>query len=97
MTNEMDLSKIPETDWHFRVHAPNRRADAVPSSRHVQALVGGEVVADSHRPVLVFETGYATRYYLPIEDINQDVLLPSKKETHCPYKGIANYYLCENW
>ena len=36
--------------------------------------------------------GLATRYYLPIEDINQDVLIPSETETRCPYKGIANYY-----
>ena len=50
------------------------------------------MVADSHRPVLVFETGLATRYYLPIEDINQDVLIPSERITRCPYKGMANYY-----
>ena len=50
------------------------------SSRHVQALIGGEVVADSHRPVLVFETGLVSRYYLPIENINQDVLIPSERK-----------------
>ena len=81
-----------ETEIFVHARDPYRRVDAIPSSRHVQALVGGEVVADSHRPVLVFETGLVSRYYLPIEDINQDVLLPSETETRCPYKGIANYY-----
>jgi uncharacterized protein (DUF427 family) len=81
-----------ETEIFVHVRDPYTRVDAIPSSRHVQALVGGEMVADSHHPVLVFETGLATRYYLPIEDINQDVLIPSETETRCPYKGIANYY-----
>jgi uncharacterized protein (DUF427 family) len=81
-----------ETEIFAHARDPYVRVDAIPSSRYVQALVGGEVVADSHHPVLVFETGLATRYYLPIEDINQDILLPSKTTSYCPYKGMAHYY-----
>jgi uncharacterized protein (DUF427 family) len=81
-----------ETEIFVHPRDPYARVDAIPSSRHIQALVAGQVVADSHRPVLVFETGLATRYYLPIEDINQDVLIPSERTTRCPYKGMANYY-----
>ncbi len=81
-----------ETEIFVHARDPYTRVDAIPSSRHVQAIVGGEVIADSNRPVIVFETGLVTRYYLPIEDINQDVLVPSERASRCPYKGIATYY-----
>ena len=62
------------------------------SSRHVEVIVGGEVVADSHRPRLLFETGLPTRYYLPRLDVRTDLLTPSDTETACPYKGWASYW-----
>ncbi len=46
---------------------PHKRVDAIPSSRHVRVEIHGTVVADTHRPVLVFETGLPTRYYIPRE------------------------------
>jgi uncharacterized protein (DUF427 family) len=76
------------------VHAkdPFKRVDAVPSERHVRVEVGGEVVADSHRPVAVFETTLPTRWYLPAEDVRWEVLEPSDTVTRCPYKGTARYW-----
>jgi uncharacterized protein (DUF427 family) len=35
------------------------------------------------------------RYYIPPEDVRDDVLLSSDKETQCPYKGIASYHSVE--
>ncbi len=40
----------------------------------------------------LFETGLATRYYLPPEDVRQELLIPSDKVTRCPYKGTARYW-----
>jgi uncharacterized protein (DUF427 family) len=48
-------------------------------------------VADSTRPVKLFETGLPTRWYLPREDVRAEVLAPSLTRTICPYKGIASY------
>jgi uncharacterized protein (DUF427 family) len=81
-----------ETEVFVHARDPYTRVDAIPSSRHVQAVVGGKIVAETHRPVVVFETGLATRYYIPMEDINQEVLVPSDRVTQCPYKGTATYY-----
>jgi uncharacterized protein (DUF427 family) len=83
-----------EEDEQVFVHArdPYTRVDVLESSRHVQIVVGGEVVADSHRPRLLFETGLPTRYYLPPLDVRTDLLTPSATETACPYKGWARYY-----
>jgi uncharacterized protein (DUF427 family) len=92
-------------DWHsmdawyeeserLYVHArdPYVRADALPSRRRVQIEVGGISVADTRRPVLLFETGLVTRYYVPPDDVRMDLLRPSETFTLCPYKGRASYY-----
>ncbi|QKZ17160.1 DUF427 domain-containing protein [Streptomyces chartreusis] len=71
---------------------PHKRVDAIPSSRHVQVSVDGTVVADTHSPVLLFETGLPTRYYIPREDVRLDLLEPIGHQTGCPYKGIAEYW-----
>lgn len=83
-----------EEDEQIFVHPrdPYKRVDALPSSRHVRLVIAGETVADSHRPVLLFETGLLPRYYLPKMDFRFDFLVPSDKQTRCPYKGTAFYY-----
>ena len=45
-----------EDDEQVYVHArdPYKRVDALRSSRHVQVVIAGEVVADTTRPVLLF-------------------------------------------
>ena len=66
--------------------------DSIQSTRHVQVRVGGTLVADSTRPVLLFETGLPTRYYLPADDVRLDLLEPSAHTSFCPYKGWASYH-----
>jgi uncharacterized protein (DUF427 family) len=83
-----------EEDDRLRVHArdPYLRVDTLRSSRHVEVRVGGHAVADTHRPVLLLETGLVTRYYIPKADVRMDLLVPSDTFTLCPYKGRAAYY-----
>ena len=71
---------------------PYHRVDVLRSSRQVQVTVLGEVVADSHRPCVLFETGLPTRFYLPRQDVRMDLLVPSETSSRCPYKGTASYY-----
>ena len=70
---------------------PFHRIDIVHSSRHVRIEVGGETVAESSRPHLLFEPPLPVRYYLPLEDVRTDLLRPSDKTTFCAYKGRASY------
>jgi len=83
-----------EEDEEIFVHPrdPRTRIDILDSSRHVQVLVDGTVIAESHRPRLLFETELPTRYYLPKLDVRMDLLEPSPSTTACPYKGIAEYF-----
>ncbi len=70
---------------------PFHRVDTRRSSRHVVVRVGGEVVADTRRPVAVVETGLPVRWYVPEADVRDGVLEPSDSTSVCPYKGVANY------
>ncbi len=69
---------------------PFHRVDILASSRHVRIELGGELLAESSRPFLVFETGLPTRYYMPPEDVVAE-LRPTDKRTYCAYKGEATY------
>ncbi len=74
---------------------PYTRVDILASSRHVRVLVDDVVLADSHQPRILFETGLPPRYYVPLTDVRLDLLRPSEQETHCPYKGTATYWSVE--
>ncbi|MFD8733893.1 DUF427 domain-containing protein [Streptomyces sp. NPDC059618] len=71
---------------------PHKRVDALASSRHVRVDIDGTPVADTVRPVLLFETGLPTRYYIPREDVRLDLFVPTTNHTGCPYKGTAHYW-----
>ena len=73
-------------------HDPYHRVDVLQSSRHVKVRVNGEVVAETNRPMLLFETSLPTRYYIPPEDVREELLVPSETKTVCPYKGVASYW-----
>jgi uncharacterized protein (DUF427 family) len=77
------------------VRDPYKRIDCIPSSRHVRVTLNGEVVADSTRPIVLFETGLRPRYYLPKVDVRTELLRDSDTHTRCPYKGTASYYSVE--
>ena len=60
------------------------------SSRHVKVSVNGEVVAETRRPKVLFETALPPRYYIPPEDVRIDRLVQTETQTGCPYKGVAS-------
>ncbi|HEX6231873.1 MAG TPA: DUF427 domain-containing protein [Jiangellaceae bacterium] len=79
-----------EIDGHVR--DPYHRVDVRRSNRHVRVVADGEVVADTHRPALLSETGLPNRYYVPLDDVRRGLLEPSATHTVCPYKGRASYH-----
>jgi uncharacterized protein (DUF427 family) len=83
-----------EEDEEVWVHPrdPHKRVDAIPSSRHVEVSVGGRTLADTRRPVILYETWLPARYYIPAGDVDLSQLEETDLLTRCPYKGIANYW-----
>jgi uncharacterized protein (DUF427 family) len=70
---------------------PFHRVDVLPSSRAVRLELDGHVLAESSRPMLLFETMLPTRFYLPREDVQAE-LTPTSTHTYCAYKGQASYW-----
>jgi uncharacterized protein (DUF427 family) len=60
-------------------------------TEHIRVEAGGQVLAESSRPVVLSETGLPDRYYLPREDVRTELLTPSETTSHCPFKGDATY------
>jgi uncharacterized protein (DUF427 family) len=95
MENEVDHWYEEDEEVFVHPRDPYHRVDILESSRHVKVRVNGEVVAQTDRPKLLFETGLPTRYYIPPEDVSQEALVESEKKTRCPYKGVASYWSVE--
>jgi uncharacterized protein (DUF427 family) len=83
-----------EEDERVYVHPrnPYTRVDAVRSSRTVKIELDQVVLAESSAPVMVFETGLPTRYYLDPTAIDFAHLRASTTITACPYKGVTTGY-----
>ena len=83
-----------EEDEQILRHArdPYKRVDVLHSSRHIVVRVADMVVADTRRPMLLFETGLPVRYYIPKLDVRLDLLTPTTTRSRCPYKGEAYYW-----
>jgi uncharacterized protein (DUF427 family) len=71
---------------------PYHRIDVRRTSRRVRVRIDGEVVADSTRTLVLFETGLPRRWYFPKEDVRMDLLEASDTDTVCAYKGHASYW-----
>ncbi len=71
---------------------PYHRVDVFEASRSVRVTAGGELIAESGRAKLLYETGVAPMAYLPGADVAAGALAPASKRTVCPYKGEATYW-----
>jgi uncharacterized protein (DUF427 family) len=83
-----------EEDERIVGHAadPYHRIDIRQTSRHLLVTDGDRVVAETTRPVVLYESGFAPRWYVPREDVDPAALDRTDAQTFCPYKGVADYY-----
>ncbi len=88
------LDRWYEEDEELIVHLrdPYHRIDVIPTSRHVRVALEGEVLAETRRARVLYETGLPPRWYIPREDVREEVLGPSEHRTGCAYKGFASYF-----
>lgn len=68
-----------------------QRVDILQTSRHIRIEVNGVEAANTRRASFLFETGLRRRTYIPIMDVQLDLLAPSDTTTACPYKVRAPY------
>jgi len=78
-----ELMKIPGPDHPITV-----RLNPLP----VRVMLGGKAIAQTTRALTLKEATYPAVQYIPREDVDMSVLVPSSHVTHCPYKGEAHYF-----
>jgi uncharacterized protein (DUF427 family) len=83
-----------EEDERILGHAADayHRIDIRQTSRHLVVRQNGRVIADTTRPLALYESGFAPRWYVPRADIDESALDPAQGQTFCPYKGLCSYY-----
>jgi uncharacterized protein (DUF427 family) len=86
------------TSW-YSVQAGERiaprgdhRIDIRQASRNLVVRHRDRIIADTKRPIVLYESGFAPRWYVPRADIDESGLTPVKLQTFCPYKGLCSYY-----
>ncbi|MDF0556239.1 DUF427 domain-containing protein [Kamptonema sp. UHCC 0994] len=88
----MNISRIEpgpgqESVWDYP--RPPRIDD---STKHVQIIFNGMVIADTHSSRRVLETSHPPFYYIPPSDIQMTNLLKTSRTSWCEWKGQAGYY-----
>src|SRR6202040_978895 len=83
-----------EEDERIVGHAADsyHRIDIRQSSRNLVVRHRDRVIADTKRPLVLYESGFAPRWYVFRADIDESALTPVEHHTFCPYKGLCSYY-----
>jgi uncharacterized protein (DUF427 family) len=68
------------------------RIDIRQSSRNLVVRYRDRIIANSKRPLALYESGFAPRWYVPRADIDESALTLVNHRTFCPYKGLCSYY-----
>jgi uncharacterized protein (DUF427 family) len=62
------------------------------AGKRVRVMLGGEIVADSHRVLMVWEIPYYPTYYFPEADVNMGAFVDSGETKKSPSRGVATLY-----
>jgi uncharacterized protein (DUF427 family) len=71
---------------------PDYRVDLLARRNRVTVRSGSDVVAETHRPLFVDEQDHGLVVYVPRADVRMELLEPSDRVTHCPFKGAASHW-----
>ena len=83
-----------EEDERIVGHAADsyHRIDIRQTSRNIVVRHRDGIIADTKRPVVLYESGFAPRWYVALADVDESALSPVQYQTFCPYKGLCSYY-----
>jgi uncharacterized protein (DUF427 family) len=83
-----------EEDERVLGHAADsyHRIDIRQTSRRLVVRHRDRIVADTARPLVLYGSGFAPRWYVARVDIDESALTAVDLQTFCPYKGLCSYY-----
>ena len=76
------------------IHTPSAEypITVTPTGRRVTVRIGGEVIAETDRALTLQESNHPAVQYIPLVDVNQQLLTRTDTASYCPFKGDAAYY-----
>jgi len=74
---------MPSADPHITIE---------PNPNRVIVRLGGAIIADSTRALVMRAPGTPDVQYIPPDDVDLASLVRTSHVTHCPYKGDASYW-----
>jgi uncharacterized protein (DUF427 family) len=83
-----------EEDERILGHAADayHRIDIRQTTRDLTVHAGERLIAQTRRARVLYESGFAPRWYVPRADVDAAALEPVARQTFCPYKGLCSYY-----
>ncbi|MFP5021827.1 DUF427 domain-containing protein [Pseudonocardia phyllosphaerae] len=85
------LSPHAPVTVNYALDGPPHKLLMHPFPRRVRAVAGGRTLLDTRRGTLVHESNLLPVLYVPEEDVDTSLLVPSDHTTFCPFKGGATY------
>ena len=83
----IELAAGQESAWDYP-----RPPRVEPSDKTIEIIFDGKTLAKTERAWRVLETSHPPVYYVPLEDVNAEMLRPTPQSSYCEWKGTANYY-----
>lgn len=81
--SETSAMKLPSPDHPITIAKNDTR---------VRVTFAGHAIADSTHALTLKEASYKPVFYIPRTDVDMSLLKRTDHQTHCPYKGDANYF-----
>ncbi|MDP4026238.1 DUF427 domain-containing protein [Methylobacterium sp. NEAU 140] len=75
----------------MKIPGPDHPITIAPQPGRVRVMLAGVAVAETERALRLEEAGYPAVLYIPRADIRPECFVPSRRTSHCPYKGDARY------
>lgn len=76
-----------ESVWDYPLPPKLERTD-----KHLNIVLGGEIIAETNRGFRVLETSHPPVYYFPPSDVRMEFLSENAGSSFCEWKGAASYY-----
>jgi uncharacterized protein (DUF427 family) len=89
MENKIDHWYEEDEEVFVHPRDPYHRVDVSKNSRHVKIRVDGEVVAETDRPRILFETGLPPRYYFPLKMSLRTYYSLATRRRNVPTRGMV--------
>lgn len=80
------------SDRQTKIPGPDHPITVTPTDGRVVVTLAGKTVADTRRALTLKEASYPPVQYIPLVDVDPQLLEASDHKTWCPYKGEASYY-----